>query len=427
MSKLFALNVAVLLFCSSLVAAPPETIEDEKDVPEYTLPDPLTFRDGTPVKTSADWTKRRQEIHHDFATQVYGTAPAPVPIQAKELNRNDNAIDGTAIRREIEITITQSDKPVVMTMLIYTPKKASGPVPAFLALNFNGNHTISADPGIRLNPNWMRNSRERGNIDNLATAIARGKSSSRWPVEKILKHGFALCTIYYGDIDPDFDDGFKNGVHKDLNKQGEPISPEAWGSIATWAWGLSRGLDYLETDDAIDAKRVSVFGHSRLGKTSLWAGANDERFALVISNNSGCGGAALSRRRFGESVKRINTSFPHWFCDNFLKYNHNESECPVDQHELIALMAPRPVYVASAHGDQWADPHGEYLSCRYADPVYRLLDTPGLGGDAAPESCRELNEPISSGHIGYHIRSGKHDVTDYDWDQYLKFASRHLK
>lgn len=397
---------------------------DENKIPKYTLPDPLTFENGKAVKETKTWqNKRRAEILQLFEEHVYGKSPGkPKGLNQEVTSVEEKALGGKAIRKEVTIRFSNKKNGPQMNMLLYLPKGVKKPVPLFVGLNFAGNHSIHNDPGITLSKSWMRG-RGKGIVNNRATEKARGTSSRRWPVEMILDRGYGLATIYYGDIDPDYDDGFKNGVHPLFYKKGQSKpAPNEWGSIAAWAWGLSRAMDYFELDDSINEKQVAVLGHSRLGKTSLWAGASDPRFAIVISNNSGCGGAALSRRRIGETVGRINSSFPHWFNDNFNKYNRNEDELPVDQHMLLTLIAPRPVYVASAEEDRWADPRGEFLSCVHASPVYELLCKQGLPKKTMPK----VNQPIV-GTIGYHIRTGKHDVTDYDWKQYLSFADKHLK
>lgn len=398
---------------------------DEEKVPEYTLPDPLVMADGATITSAAQWIgKRRNEILALFEDQMYGRRPGRpslinVSIEAVEAD----VLNGKAHRRELVIRYADVSPDFEIRVLIYTPV-TEGPHPVFLGYNFNGNHTIQADPGITLSDKWMRRGNESGNVNHRATDAARGLSASRWPVEMIIDRGYALATVYYGDVEPDHAEGWKDGVraHIKTDESGHPLDLEDWSAISAWSWGLSLVVDNFAKLPDIDSSRVAVIGHSRLGKTSLWAGAADPRFALVISNNSGCGGAALSRRAFGETVERINTSFPHWFCKNFMQYNGNEAALPLDQHMLIALMAPRPVYIASAEEDVWADPNGEFLSGKHAGPVYELFGKTGVEVEHQPP----VNRPVGD-HIGYHVRTGKHDVTDYDWKQYLNFADRHLK
>ncbi len=413
----YVASLAFIFIPMTASLAQPKANYEESKVGEYTLPDPLRMENGDPVTDAKTWReKRRPELLRLFETQVYGRAPGrPAGFSFEKTSEDKNALGGAATRREIAIYLTKDHSGPRLDLLVYIPNGASRPVPAFLGLNFEGNHTVNSDPGIALKKTIK-------NSTNIVD-VPRGHEASRWQVEKILGRGYALATMYYGDIDPDYDDGFQNGVHPLFYKPGEKRpGADGWGSIAAWAWGLSRALDYLEADQDINARQVAVMGHSRLGKTALWAGASDERFAMTISNDSGCGGAALSRRDFGETVKIINTAFPHWFCSNFKKYNSNEAACPVDQHELIALCAPRPVYVASAAEDLWADPKGEFLGAKKAEPVYLLLGKEGLPTESMPST----SQPVM-GTIGYHIRPGKHDVTAYDWDQYLNFADKHFR
>ena len=392
---------------------------DESKVPVYTLPDVLTLTNGRKVTTKKEWVeKRRPELLRLFETQIYGKAPVrSKDLHFRLLNEDREALGGLATRKEVAVYLTKDEKHY-LTVLMYLPNRRKGTVPMFFGINFKGNHAIHPDEGITFP------SEERMIAYGRKRMFPRGSAASRWPVEMLMEHGYGLATFYRGDIDPDFDDGFQNGVHPLYYKKGQTRPAEdEWGTLAAWAWGMSCAMDYFETDKDIDAKRIAIFGHSRLGKTTLWAGAMDPRFALVISNDSGCGGAALSRRKFGETVRAVNCQFAHWFCRNFWQYNDKEDTLPVDQHELIALMAPRPVYIASAEEDRWADPKGEFLSGVYASPVYELFGLPGLPVKEMPA----VNQPVLSGTIGYHIRSVKHDINLYDWTQFVKFADKHLK
>ncbi|MCX8109454.1 MAG: acetylxylan esterase, partial [Verrucomicrobiae bacterium] len=290
---------------------------DESKVPKYVLPDPLRPGNGKPVRSSTEWLRRGRPITLKlFEEHVYGRAPGkPNGTRFRSLSVDDNALGGTAIRKEVEILLLGKEESPSLELLVYIPKGAAKPVPVFLGLNFSGNQSVHPDPGIRITQRWVRNTGDGTVVNNRATEKSRGCQSTRWAIEKALSRGFAVATFYYGDVEPDHPEGWKTGIRAALSKDGPAtvFKPDEWGALAAWAWGLSRAMDYIERDRMLDSKRVVLFGHSRHGKAALWAGAVDRRFAIVISNNSGCGGAALSRRRFGENVDRINTVFPHWF------------------------------------------------------------------------------------------------------------------
>jgi hypothetical protein len=414
---LIALLITQLIYAQQFVPN-----YDENKVPKFVVPDPLVTFNQKKVKSVKDWEKkRRPELLAYFTQNMFGEIPGELKISSVELlEQSDNAYNGKARRKQVMLTFEKNGQKLSFTILIYLPKSVEK-APVFVGYNFIGNHSVNNDVNVIISEAWSENRPSLGIINNRFTEQSRGAESDRWAIEKMLESGFGVATIYYGEVDPDKND-FTDGIHPFLYKK-EQKKPEIneWGSISAWAWGLSRAMDYFETDRDIDASKVIVFGHSRLGKTSIWAGVTDQRFAAVISNNSGCGGAALSKRKFGETVGRINTAFPHWFCGNFKNYNNKEELMPFDQHELLALIAPRPLYVASAEEDQWADPKGELLGAYYATPVYNLYGKNGITITELPP----VNQPIQN-TVAYHIRTGKHDVTDYDWEQYIKWAKELL-
>lgn len=406
------LFISLLLGISTLAHA-----EDPLD-----LPDPLITNGGGTVVSTTVWEQvRREEILELFRTHVYGRAPVGRPAEMSfEVLETTNqvlstwaeAVTGTVTRKQIRVYLTATIGRPYMDILIYLPNDQPRPVKLFLGLNFMGNHTIRDDKEIEICTHFT----PWGNSDD----SPRGDEGVYWDIESILNRGYGLATIHCADLDEDRHDGFNDGVHGEFDPSSDRPD-DAWGTVGAWAWGLSRAMDYFETDEDIDHNRVAVMGWSRLGKTALWAGARDERFSIVISNNSGETGAALARNLQGQSIAEINGSFPHWFCEKYKNYNNNVDALPVDQHMLIALMAPRPVYIASAENDAWADPEGEFLSGVYAAPVYELYGLNGLETTVMPS----LDEPINDGHIGYHIRTGDHDVKPFDWNAWMDYADKH--
>ena len=421
--KKLSILILVSSFLSGHVLAQPEVNYKDEAIKPYVLPELLTLENGNKVDNINDWEhKRRPELFNLYKNQVYGNIPEGIieTSSVQVIEQSDSALGNTAIRKQIALVFKKQERELTINVLLYLPKNVKYP-PVFVGYNFYGNQTIINDQNVILTNSWVRNNPTFGIAHNLATEESRGKRNNRWPIKNIISEGFGLATIYYGDVDPDRND-FSDGIHPFFyaNDQNEPKDDE-WGAISAWAWGYSRVLDYLKNNDLNNESRFISFGHSRLGKTSLWAGALDDRFDIVISNNSGCGGAAIFRRKYGETAAIINDGFPHWFNKNFKKYNNNEDTLPIDQHMLIALIAPRPVYIASAEDDKWADPKGEYLSGYQASPVYELYGKTGLTSSSLPS----INEPIHTA-IGYHIRTGGHDVTAYDWAQFMKFARKHF-
>jgi hypothetical protein len=346
---------------------------DEAKVPPYTLPDVLKEQNGKTVTNVAEWKLfQRPYIYHLYEVNQFGRYPSKkIPNHFRVLETNNSVMDGTATRKQVRIYLHPFDTTVYTDVLLYIPNHIKKPVPVFVGYNFFGNQATQTDKNILITQKWVQ-TKTKGAINNHATDSTRGIEASQWQVKEILSHGYAVATAYCGDIEPDNPEGWKTGIRSALQKELQ-IRPDEWTCMGAWAYGLSRIYDYLEKDPAIDAQKIAVIGHSRLGKAALWAAASDQRFALVISNESGEGGAALSKRWYGETVKIITDKFPHWFMPRYKNYGDSVQALPVDGHMLLSLVAPRPLYVASAEGDTWSDPKGEFLSAKEAGRVYHLF------------------------------------------------------
>jgi hypothetical protein len=355
---------------------------------------------------------------------MYGDLPPkPDKIEFHTGLVDKNFLDGKATLRLVTIGFGSADAPRIDLMLV-VPNGRKRPAPAFLAMNFCGNHAITADPRIPLTRGWLYNTC-KGCTNYRATDAARGGQAQDWPIEEIIGRGYALASFCSSDVDSDRAD-VSDGVWAWLAKQrtGSTTNPPTHhrGCIAGWAWGFHRCVDYLVTDRDIDARRIAAVGHSRNGKTALLAAAFDERIALAIPHQAGCGGTAPSRGKIGESVKQINDRFPHWFNAEFKNFNEQPEKLPFDQHCLVALMAPRPVLFSNAQEDQWANPSGQFEVLRAAEPVYRFLKAGGLDARQMPE----LGKLVKS-KLGYYIRAGKHSMTKEDWMIFLDFADAHFE
>jgi len=369
---------------------------EESKVPEYTLPDVLKTSSNKEVKDKMMWEKvRRPEVLKLFEDNIYGQMPKSYDnITYSVTNEDPAAMNGKAKLKEVLIEVFNNNKSVKINLVLFVPNKVKKPVPAFLLINNRGKE--NTDP-------------------------TRAVKSDFWPAEMVIDSGYAIAAIHVSDLAPDNKVTYVNGV---LQLYPEQLTADnGMKAIGAWAWGASRVMDYFETDKDIDAKKVAIVGHSRGGKASLWAAAEDQRFAICVSNCSGNTGAALARRQFGERINRINASFPHWFNNNYKKYNNNENALPVDQHMLIALVAPRPLYATNASKDLWADPKGTFLSLKNAEKVYALY---GLKSKL-PATSPGINEPIIQSPLAYHIREGEHNLTAYDWNNFIKFANYQYK
>ena len=384
------------------------------------LPDLLLSENGQPIHNVADWENiRRPELLQLFKKEMYGEMPEnSTSISYKIIESASKVFSGLATRKQVRLFFSASQDKHFVDLLIYYPTNIHKSVPVFLGYNFAGNQSISVDKNILLTNSWVP-AKTNGSANNRATDSTRGIATADWPIERILKSGYALATMYAGDVAPDYADGFKEGIQSLLPALQN--RDDNFSTMSAWAWGLSRAVDYLETDKAIDSKKIIVIGSSRMGKAALWAGAIDPRFAMVISNESGAGGAKLFHHVGGEDTRNICKRFPYWFCNNFLKYNGRDTLMPFDQHQLLALIAPRPLYVAGATGSVVTDSYGEFLSAKYASPVYQFYNKEGLRITDFPP----VNTP-SFGTIGYHLREGNHGINLYDWEQFIAFANLHF-
>jgi dienelactone hydrolase len=381
------------------------------------LPDPLVMLDGRRVASRDQWfNERRPELKALFQHYMYGAIPPkPAHVQVSNLGDYHDFLGGKATLKLVRLEMGPAPAPQIDLMLV-VPNERPSPAPVFLTMDFCGNHALTADPRVPLARSWLGNGC-KGCTNGVANETARGSQAADWPLAEIVRRGYALAAFYSGDADPDRKEA-SEGIYAWL-AAGDPAknNPADRGTIAAWAWGFQRCVDYLVTEPGVDPHRIAALGHSRNGKTALLAAAFDERIAIAFPHQAGCGGSAPSRGKTGESVKAINGAFPHWFNAQFKQFNDAPGRLPFDQNGLVALCAPRPVLFSAAEGDQWANPAGQFQVLQAADPVYRFLGAKGLAAKEVPPDGQLVDSPL-----GYYIREGKHSMTSDDWTVFMNFA-----
>jgi len=396
---------------------------DEAKVTPYTLEDPLVFMDGTPVKSAADWARRRTEVLELFQSRMYGRMPPPSPITLETIEQGET-LNGFAIRKQVRMWFRPDKTGPKIDWLLLLPKHAAAPSPAIIFLNYGGNQELLPDPEVRVTDGWLRNRRGHRADANSRNTVGRGDDpADTFPAGLLVARGFAVATACYGEISPDPRTPAEQarlaytGVFS-LWPPRDPARTDNTTALGAWAWALMRGLDMLEREPAVDARRVAVTGFSRLGKAALIAGVFDDRFAAVVPNQTGGGGAPLAKRDFGESVVLETQSFTHWFCEAYADYAANEAALPFDQHLLLACVAPRHLLVEGFDAP-WFDTKGEYLACRAASPVWTALGVPGLPDVPFPS---DLSTAAIGTHFGYYHRPGGHGIDPFDWTRLLDFV-----
>lgn len=414
MQKLLMLAFSTVVSCHAAAQSYEgkylEANYDESKVPEYELPEVLTSFDEKKIETVEDWEKiRRPEIVDFFAQNMFGevpTAPSPIKKSFQLIAEDQTIFDGLCTRKEVLITFENEKGAVSMPLVLFVPTHAADNVPVIL---------LATGSDIKRTGLKLNNSQRYG------------ETANGIPLHQLMKRGIGLATVDYQafGMDPGNKEGkVSGGISELFFIEGQAFTKKnEWGMIAIWAYALRAGMDYLVTDKDVNEQQVATLGSSIGGKVALWAAVTDTRFGMTLLATAGHGADAIWRREYGETLQNMCDYLPTWICRNAAKYANNVHALPVDQHLLLATMAPPPFYVSNAQHDLWADQKGQWIGTYHAAPSYRLYRK-----NVAFTSTKQpaINQPIIKSTIGYHVRSGVHGLELYDWEQYMKFIEYHF-